>query len=155
VTDVGYTLDGCSPFDLTSCPGGMFDDQWIRLLARVQSSGRSKCVPTNKHLRCQDTEPAASMTISSGLLSSRHPRNVVCRNCSSSVHSANATSQVRVLTNPLWSGVGTILAKGTLIPTSRNCQPYQAVSENAPAMMSAVSAKKGKSPNMQSPFQEE
>jgi hypothetical protein len=46
------------------------------------------------------------MTISSGLLSSRQPRNVVWRNCSSSVHLANATSQTSFAsTHWIFSGI--------------------------------------------------
>src|ERR1700745_3614208 len=40
-------------------------------------------------------------TTSLALLSSRQPRNVVWRNCSSSVHSANATSQTSRGATPL------------------------------------------------------
>jgi hypothetical protein len=48
----------------------------------------------------------SSSTASSGLLSSRHPRNDVWRSCSSSVHSAKATSQTNFgLTHWIFSGI--------------------------------------------------
>src|ERR1700745_486842 len=47
-----------------------------------------------------------SRITSVGVLSSRQPKNVVWRNCSSSVHSANATSQTSLgLTHWIFSGI--------------------------------------------------
>jgi hypothetical protein len=71
----------------------------------VQESAQRLLTTNGNFEGCGSRARSYSKTTSAGSLSSRHPRNVVCRNSPSRVHSAKATSQTNAgFTHWIFSG---------------------------------------------------